>query len=271
MFDTHCHLNFKRFKDKEKDVIDRARSVGVHTIIIPGTDIESSFKALELTKQYDGVYAAVGIHPHHAVEIDQNEIEKIEILLQHEKVVAVGEVGLDRYIYQNTKYKNYGITKDFIEAQKELLLLQIKMAVKYKKSLIFHNREAKDDIIPLLQTQWQSVLEYRSVFHCCEPDEELLFFAKTHNIFIGVDGDVTYDIKKREFIKHIPLNLLVLETDSPYLLPEPLRSQKKYPNEPSSIAIIASYIAEILHMKKEDIGKITTQNARRLFNLPEDK
>jgi len=279
MFDTHCHLNFKRFQGQEKEIIEQARSVGINGIIVPGTDVKSSFKALELAKLYSGVYAAVGIHPHHAQEIylksdnpnTINPLKEIETLLEHEKVVAIGEVGLDRHVYKNTKYKNYEVTNDFIKSQRELLISQIHLALEYKKSIIFHNWEAKNDLIPLLHAHWDTLLEYRAVFHCCEPDEELLQFAKTHHIFIGVDGDVTYDIKKKEFIKHIPLDMLVLETDSPYLLPEPLRSQKKYPNTPSNITLIAEYIADELHISKAEIAEITTQNARKLFNLPEDK
>ena len=105
------------------------------------------------------------------------------------------------------------------------------------------------------------------VFHCCEPDEELLAHAKEHHIFIGVDGDVTYSKKKQEFIKNVPLDMLVLETDSPFLLPEPLRSQKKFPNEPANIAVIAKFITHLCGVNIEDLQRITTDNAHRLFSL----
>ncbi len=114
---------------------------------------------------------------------------------------------------------------------------------------------------------WNDELRYRTVFHCCEPDEELLAYAKEHNFFIGIDGDVTYGGEKAEFAKKIPLEMLVLETDSPFLLPEPLKTQKLYPNTPSNIPLIAQYIADLRGISLSKIAEATTRNAMRLFNL----
>ena len=279
MFDTHCHLNFSRFSGRVQDVIDKAKEIGVTQIVVPGTDIKTSIKALELAKQYEHVYAAVGIHPHHAVEIGPSEsegqlksvISNIEKLLQHEKVIAVGEVGLDKHYYQNTKYADYTISPEFIDLQKELLIAQIKLATQYKKSLILHNREAKKEFLEDMTENWDEKLAYKTVFHCCEADQDLLSFAKEHHIFIGVDGDVTYDFKKQEFVKTIPLDLLVLETDSPYLLPEPLRSKKKFlpagrqvPMN-QSIPLIAQCISEIKGVSINQLIDTATANAKRLF------
>lgn len=273
MFDTHCHLNFSRFSGREQEVIHQAKKIGVTDIVVPGTDINTSIKALEIAKLYDNVYAAVGIHPHHTVEISPSESEgqlksvigNIEKLLQHEKVVAVGEVGLDKHYYNNTKYANYTISPEFINLQRELLVAQIKLAIQYKKSLILHNREAKKEFLEVMTENWDEGLAYKTVFHCCEADQDLLSFAKERHIFIGVDGDVTYDVKKQEFVKTVPLELLVLETDSPYLLPEPLRSQKKYPNEPKNIPLIAQCISEIKGVSINQLIDTATANAKRLF------
>lgn len=273
MFDTHCHLNFSRFSGRIDEVISLARQAGVTDIVVPGTDIETSLKALEIAKQYEGVYAAVGIHPHHSVEVGpadsagwlKSVISNIEKLIQHPKVVAVGEVGLDKHYYQNTKYADYTVSPEFIGLQKELLTAQIKLAIKHRKSLILHNREAKKEFLVVMKENWNDALVNKTVFHCCEADHDLLTFAKEHNIFIGVDGDVTYDLQKQEFIKTIPLDLLVLETDSPYLLPEPLRSQKKFPNEPKNISIIAQYISILKNVSIKRLIEATTVNARRLF------
>lgn len=275
VFDTHCHLNFKRFKDSIPEVIQRAKEAGVTNILIPGTDIETSQKAVEIASQYKGVYAAVGIHPHHAKEIGiknsesgiKNLIDGIELFLSNPKVVAVGEVGIDKFQYPNTKYQSYTVDEQFIEAQKLLFIKQIKLALKYDKSLILHNREAKKDLLPLLTKYWDRKLEGRTVFHCCEPDRELLEFAQKHHIFIGVDGDVTYVKEKAEFIKTIPLEMLVTETDSPYLLPEPLKSQKMYPNEPKNVKHIVGFIAKLLNKSPEYIAKTTTQNSEKLFGF----
>ena len=241
MFDTHCHLNFGAFDGRVGEVVDRAKQSGVNQIVIPGTDVPTSEKAIAIAEQYEGyspersrgIYAAVGIHPHHVFEIfngEKNllpslsfkkELKKIENLLTNPKVVAIGEVGIDRHIYQKTKYPDYKIEEEFVELQKIFLIEQIKLAIKYNKSLILHNREAKKDMLGLLESVWDKKLEGRTVFHCCEPDFELLEFAKKHKMFIGVDGDITYYKEKQEFIKTIPLEMLVFETDSPFLNPEP--------------------------------------------------
>jgi len=274
MFDTHCHLNFKRFKKNVTEVIDRAVDVGVTNIVIPGTDIISSKKAVEIAEKHEGFYAAVGIHPHHAFELitnDElsitNEIDEIETLLTHPKVVAIGEVGMDRHVYEETKYAEYAVDERFLSTQKSLLTSQIQLAVTYNKSLILHNREAKSDLLPIIKKNWDSQLEGRTVFHCCEPDAELLIFAKNHKVFIGVDGDVTYDKAKQDFIRQVPLEMLVVETDSPFILPEPLLSEKKYPNEPANIQLIVREVASLKGETVEKIIELTTENGKSLFGL----
>ncbi len=288
MFDTHCHLNFKAFKKNLDEVVSRAHKSEVKNIVVPGTDVKTSKRGVEIVANLDGVYAAVGIHPHHVYKylsrhpersegshkVDpsvamllQDDITTIESLLSHPKVVAVGEIGLDNHTYENTVYQDYQVDLRFLGLQKELFQKQIDLTIKFKKSLILHNREARDDFLQILREKWVEDLEYRTVFHCCEPDEILLEFAKEHHIFIGVDGDITYSKKKQEFIKKVPLGMLVLETDSPFLLPEPLKSEKKYPNEPANIAVIAKFISQLSGIDIDDFKKNTTNNARRLFSL----
>lgn len=276
MFDTHCHLNFSAFKNNLDQIIQSAHESGVKNILVPGTDVETSIKAVEIANSNEGVYAAVGIHPHHAyefsvmrsalgVEHEMDDISKLEELLKEKKVVAVGEVGIDRHPYEKTKYKDYKIDNDFIGSQKKLLENQIDLALNYDKSLIIHNREAKEDTLAILGKKWDKKLRGKTVFHCCEPDDHLLEYAKEHGIYIGVDGDITYNTIKQEFIKKVPLEALVLETDSPFLLPEPLRSQKKYPNEPKNIKVIAEFIADVLNIQAEKLVEITAENSRKLF------
>lgn len=276
MFDTHCHLNFKAFKNNYDQVIRNANQVGVQGIVIPGTDVETSKKAVEIAEKYDGVYAAVGIHPHHAcVGVGfPDPLLELEKLIAHPKVVAIGEVGLDKHEYRNTKYETYLVDDQFVKSQKEILIGQIKLAIKYEKSLILHNREAKKEMLEILSANWDKQFEEKTVFHCCEPDFvgigrdlSLLNFAIKHQMFIGVDGDVTYSKEKQEFVKKIPLEILVLETDSPYLLPEPLRSQKLYPNKPENIVTIVDYVARLRDQGKELIQKVTTENAKKLFQI----
>ena len=277
--DTHCHLNFKRFNKTREQVIMEAQKKGVEICIIPGTDIVSSQKAVEIAAAYPHIFAAVGVHPHHTVEslklkaqsqkLSQikHDMEELEKMITHPKVVAVGEVGLDRHEYEETKYENYHISEEFMETQKKYFIAQIHLAQKYQKALIIHNRETKKELLEIINKEWSDEMEFHTVFHCSEPDEELLAYAQAHNIFIGVDGDVSYGGEKAAFVKKIPLELLVLETDSPFLLPEPLRAQKLYPNVPGNIPLIAACVAELRGVSVEEVGRATTENAKRLFKL----
>lgn len=271
MFDTHCHLNFSRFKKNVEDVIQRAVDSGVTQMVVPGTDVATSKKAIEVAEKYEGVYAAVGIHPHHVFEFGTedmaSEINLLKELLKHPKAIAVGEVGMDRHIYENTKYAGYQVDKDFIGRQEELFSQQVKLAVMYSKTLIIHNRETKNEVSVIMRKLWDPFLSGRSVFHCCEPDPDLLRFARDHRMFIGVDGDLTYRKDKQDFIKTVPLEMLVLETDSPFLLPEPLKSAKKYPNEPANLNYIVDCLAGLLAEKPESIKNQTSANAQLLFGL----
>lgn len=279
--DTHCHLNFKRFNKVLEVVIKDSQKEGVSAFIVPGTDIISSQKASEIASNNTGVYAAVGIHPHHIYNyIDQKNNGKKEIkelisadlflleaMLQNKKVVAVGEIGLDTYQYTETKYAAYTVTADFLTLQKDLLSKQIQLALKYQKSIILHNRETKKDLLSVLDAVWAEQMRYSTVFHCCEVDDELLKYAQKHDIYIGIDGDVTYGGEKAAFAKKIPLEMIVLETDSPFILPEPLRSQKLYPNTPATIPLIAQRIADIKGIAVKEVARVTTENARKLFGL----
>jgi len=279
--DTHCHLNFNRFSKTRDQVIREAQHQGVGICIVPGTDITSSQKALAIADKYSHIFAAVGIHPHHIYSSQQStttsqrsiahrlrsDMEELEKIIIHPKVVAVGEIGLDRHEYEATKYENYAINEEFMQAQKEYFRSQIRLATKYKKALIIHNRETKKELLTILSEEWAESMRFRTVFHCSEPDEELLTYAQSQNIFIGIDGDVTYGGEKAQFAQKVPLELLVLETDSPFLLPEPLRAQKLYPNTPSNIPLIAQYISNIKGIAGEEVARVTTENAKKLFSL----
>lgn len=287
MFDTHCHLQFGAFEGREEEVLSRARETGITHIVMPGTDVSTSQKAVALAARLDNAYAAVGIHPHHVFEASikgeesnvkyqmsnvQRDIDEIEKLLTEPKVVAVGETGVDRYYYRQTKYANYHIDESFINHQKEALKLQIRLAIKHDKSLILHNREAKQDLFEAVSEAWDSKLEGQTVLHCCEPDPALLAFAREHKMYIGVDGDVTYSQKKQVFHRAVPLEILVLETDSPFLTPLPYRLEldkkgRRPHNEPKNLAVIAAHIAEMHGVSLKEVVEKTTANALRLFRI----
>lgn len=279
--DTHCHLNFKTFFNREIIFIKNAAIWGVKNIVIPATNIPTSKKAVALAKKFSNLYAAVGIHPYHVYQYQKldtnnqnykldikNDLNQIEKLISSDsKVVAIGEIGLDRHYYQKTRYQDYQINKNFINLQKEVFIEQIKLAHRHNKAIIIHNRLAKKDLLEILTDYRQLIADYRSVFHCCEPEEELLSFATKNKIYIGVDGDITYNKKKQEFIKKVPLSLLVLETDSPFLIPEPLKSEKIFPNQPANLKLIAEFIAKLLDVNIEKLAQITTENSKKLFQL----
>lgn len=289
-FDTHAHLNFKRFKKDVDTVIQQIHDADFSGIVIPGTDVDSSIRAVELAENNDGIYAAVGIHPHHSPRgqtksANKDKVTDISGMLSEleniitsqpsvnskKSIVAIGEIGVDRHVYEETKYEDYSVDEDFINEQKELFRRQIVLAKNYNLSVIVHNREAIHDLLPLLHDLWDDNFSGRMVFHCCEPIQELLDFAVAHNIYIGVDGDITYTtdeaLQKRKFIAKIPDELLVLETDSPFLLPEPLRSAKKYPNTPLNIHIVGEFVAQCRNQTIDHVQKITSENAHKLFGI----
>lgn len=282
MFDTHCHINFKAFRKNVDEIVQSAFDAGVTTLLIPGTDVATSQRAIEIARQYNNIYVAAGIHPHHVFELYINtknlpldetqdyisrELKAIEALLVNTRVVAVGEIGLDRHMYIKTKYPKYEVTEEFLALQKAIMLQQLELARTHRKAVVVHNREAATDLLSLLEENWDEAFAGKMVFHCCEPNMDLLEFAKQHHIFIGVDGDITYGEEKVDFIRQVPEELLVLETDAPYLLPEPLRQEKLYPNRPSNIPLIAKHVAAIRGTTVEKLGQITEVNGKQLFGV----
>ncbi len=274
LFDTHTHIQFETFKEKIEEVLKRANQAGVRDIIACGTNLASSKKALELAREFRGIYAAVGIHPHHVFEhfhskTDlRNHLGEIEVMLTDPNVLAVGEVGMDKHEYKKTKYTEYEVHEAFLDLQKDLFGRQINLALKYDKSLILHNRKAVDELLEVLSANWSPKLSGKTVLHFCEADEKLLEFAKDNHIFIGVDGDVTFSKEKQDFVKQIPLELLVLETDSPFIVPEPLRSAGIGINESTNLVLIAEAVARILGISVEEVSDQTFRNSKQLFNLP---
>lgn len=260
MFDTHCHLNVKRFNKSRKEVITQAFNASVTHMMLPGIDLKSSLSALEIASNYPTIYAAVGIHPEKVSAQDyEYQLVQTDALLQtriHE-IHAIGETGLDA-LYQDDAPMDKQITN---------LIEHIHFAKKHQKPLILHSRGTTVELLKILREQWDDSLRGNIVFHCCESDERLLTFAIENKVFIGVDGDITYDQAKQSFIENVPLDLLVLETDSPYLLPEPLKTKKAYPNIPANIAYVAKSVAETTSLPLEKIVTITTENALKLFSI----
>lgn len=259
MFDTHCHLFLPSFENNLDKTIKQARENGVKYFVVPAIDKKTSKDAVFIANHYQGVYAACGVHP--TQDLENMDIDNIsaflqEILTNEKKVVAIGEVGLDYYKYQSPK-----------RVQKAFFKMQIKIATRNDLPVIIHNRHATRDLISLLENQWSPSLSGKIIFHCSQPDEEILDFALKRNSFIGVDGDITYDSQKANFIKRVPLSMLFLETDSPYLTPLPVRGEKKFPNSPKNIKHVAKKVADVKSLPLEKVVKQTTQNAKGVFSI----
>lgn len=252
MIDTHCHLNFEAFEPDVNEVIKRAEQSGVKKFIVPGAKLDSSEKAILLSQQFGNVFSAVGFHPHHIDELDEKAIDRLKFLLKDRKVVAIGEVGLDLH-----NYKNKGVHD--ISLQKTALEKQLDLAVYYNKPCIFHCRDAHEEIDDFLKSY-----KLRGVFHCFTGNLEHLKRVLGMGFYVSFTGNVTYDGSYDLLIKEVPIDRLLLETDSPLLSPVPFRGQR---NEPKNLLIIADYVSKVKNMELNDLLERSTINAGKLFNL----
>ena len=252
LIDTHCHLDFPEFDEDRDEVIRRAKSAGIGYIINIGSSLSGSKKALELSRQYDFIYATIGLHPHEADKFDDEVRASIEKLVREDKVVAIGETGLDYY-------KNYSKT----ENQKALFRYLVQLAKDSGLPLVIHNRQAQDDTLKILN----EVMPMKAVVHCFSGDENFLKKCLDSGFFISFTCNITYKKAKdlRALVKSTPLNRLMLETDAPFLPPEGFRGKR---NEPAYVKFLAEEIARIKEVGFGEVDRITTDNARRFFNLP---
>lgn len=299
LVDTHCHLNFKVFRSRVGQVVERAREAGVEQMIVVGTKLKSSARAVKLAQEHPELFAAVGIHPHHVweyltkaqsqVAVTGEDLEQLlptvldEVvsalseLLSDPHAVAVGEIGLDYHWYEQTLYENKAVTDVYKQWQRAFFVKQVELANQFDRAIVVHNREAVTDLLDLLNKHAYLFDSTRVVLHCCEPDQRLLDWVLAGSQrWLGVDGDVTFDQIKQGFIKAVPLEKLVLETDAPYITPEPDRSKfqqdKSTPYhqrvcEPRHVAVIAQAVADLHGVSINHVAEQTTQNARALFDL----
>ncbi len=251
--DTHAHLFYPNFENDTDEVILRARDSGVDYIIVPATDLENSKQVLELVEKYDFVYGAVGVHPHDTKDWNDSYLEKIEELAGHKKIVAIGEIGLDYFYDFSPKEKQ-------IEAFKS----QIELALKLNKPVIVHNRESDEDMMNIIRSYSESGL--KAQFHCYGSSLENAKELVKLNHFISFTGNITF--KKmdslRNIIENLSLESIMLETDSPFMTPEPFRGKR---NEPANVKIIAEKLAEVHHLTAEDVARVTSYNVFRMFGI----
>lgn len=249
MVDTHCHIYSEYYDDISK-LIDKIKSSGIEKIIVNGCDMKSNLEVLDLVKKYDIVYGAIGFHPTELANVTEKELSFLSEHINDEKIVALGEIGLD-YHYDDTDK----------EKQKTYFKKQLEIAKKNKKPVIVHARDAIHDTYDIM-----SKYDLKGSMHCFSGSLEMAKEFIKLGYSIGIGGVCTYGNAKNiiNVIENIPLEYILLETDSPYLTPVPYRGQT---NIPSNIKIIAKKVAEIKRKSVEEVVKITTENANLLFDF----
>ena len=254
LIDTHCHLDNIQLQEDVDVVIQNALKEGVEAFLIPGADPKDLPKAVALCEKYDEVFFAVGVHPYDCDSFDLDSLEKYS---KHPKCIAVGECGLDYFRLpddEEEKLQN-------IQTQKDIFIAQINFAKKVNKPLIIHIRDASNDSRTLLIEH--NAKEVGGVLHCYNASEHLLMLSD-HNFYFGIGGVITFKNAKKlvEILPKIPLEKILIETDTPYLTPHPYRGTR---NEPKYTNNIAQKISEILNKPLNEVKLLTTNNAKALF------
>ncbi|MCB9249578.1 MAG: YchF/TatD family DNA exonuclease [Ignavibacteriales bacterium] len=253
--DTHAHLYYPNFNGEIEQVIERANMAGVKYILTPGTDLVTSKKAIDLAEKFEGVYAAVGVHPHDTTEWKNSDLDILKDFAKNPKVVAIGEIGLDYYYDFSPK-----------EIQLTAFKAQIELALKLDLPIIVHNRESNDDIMNIIRSFKKTKL--RAQFHCFAGSKEDAKELISMGHYISFTGNITF--KKadnlREVLQSVNLDKVLLETDSPFMTPVPYRGKR---NEPSNIPLIAESISEIKTVSMDDLARNTNYNAFKLFGIGE--
>ena len=255
LFDSHSHYNDEKFDIDREKIIKETLSKGVSNFVVAGYNVEGSKKAIEIVEAYKGLYATAGISPNDVEDIKNNiddNISEIEQIAKNQKVVAIGEIGLDYYWNKENK-----------ELQKEVFIKQIEIANKLNLPIVIHTRDAFIDTIDILK---QNNVNKKGIFHCCPLNMELVKEAVKLGYYISLSGVITFKNAKNveEIINLIPEDKLLIETDSPYLSPEPLRGTR---NNSINVKYVAQRIAEIKNKTIEEIAELTNKNAKKIFNL----
>lgn len=247
-FDSHSHYNDEKFDEDREQILEEIYKAGVTKVIVAGYDINSSKKAVDLSKKYKYIYAICGISPNDIAETEneiEQQIEQIEKIAQSTKVVGIGEIGLDYYWNKENK-----------ELQKKAFINQIKLADKMDLPIIIHTREAVMDTIQILK---ENIPKRKGVFHCCPLNIELVKEGLKLGFYISLAGPITFKNSKNadEIIQMIPLEKMLIETDSPYLAPEPNRGTR---NDSRNLKYLVEKIAQVKQREPEEIARITYNN-----------
>ena len=248
LIDTHCHIYYSEVENAE-EIIKECKKNNI-VMILNGIDKKSNLEVLELSKKYDNVYAAIGYDHSVVNEITDEDLKLLENQLKNEKVVAIGEIGLDYYWIKDNK-----------EKQKELFIKELELAEKYNLPVIIHSRDAVQDVYDILKTR-----NLRGSIHCYSGSTEMAKEFIKIGFNIGIDGPITFknNKKQREMVKNIDINHILVETDSPYLSPEPHRGQR---NDCRNVKYVAQKIADLKGISLEEIAKQTYENAMKIFEI----
>ena len=256
IIDTHAHIDVADYDEDREAVIQRARESGVQYMVNIGCDVESSYRSMELSEQYDFIYATAGVHPHDVKSIDADTYTHLRQLLLHPKVIALGEIGLDYF-------KNYSPQDE----QRTHFRKQIQLAREMNKPIVIHSRDANEDIIAILSEFYpKDPNAHSGIFHCFSGDQELADKALEMGFYISFSGSVTFKKSDglRDVAKTIPADRLFAETDCPYLTPAPHRGKR---NEPAYVNFTAERLAEIRGLRIEDVERTMALNFFELFGI----
>ncbi len=253
LIDSHAHLDMNDFEDDLDKVLERAREGGLTHIITIGIDLDSSIKALDLAKRYDYIYSTVGFHPHNADEATGGMLARLKLLAEEPEVVAWGEIGLDFY-------------RDISSRERQITIFeeQLDLALEAGLPVVIHNRDADREVLDILKRRGKTGL--KGVIHCFSGDYDLAVNFLDLGYYISIPGVVTFKnaARLREVAAGIPLDRMLIETDCPYLSPEPKRGKR---NEPLYVTYTAKKVAELRGINYEELALKTSENALRLFSL----
>lgn len=251
MIDTHAHLDDKRLYKRVGELLERAEQKGVERVINIGISLDSSRKSIELAQNYENVYATVGIHPHDSKNVPKNYIQRLGEMANEEQVIALGEMGLDYF-------KNISPQDNQLRVFKE----QVSLARELGMPVVIHDRDAHEDVLETIQ----EIKGVRGVFHCFSGDWQVAYKVLELGFHISFTGTITFKKagKLKEVVRKTPLDKMMIETDCPYLAPEPFRGKL---NEPAYVRLVGDAVAEEKNMSLEEVAKITTENAVEFFNL----
>ena len=253
LFETHAHYNDEVFKKEElDDILNNCRSVGVDTFVNVGYNKTASIDSIKLSNKYNDFYAAIGVHPHDVDKDTAQDIYDVYNKYDSQKVVAIGEIGLD-----------YVFVKDNKESQKKLFEEQIELSNTLKLPIVIHTRDASLDTYNILK---EKSSEYGTLLHCFKPTDDLMKLVLNKGFYVAFGGNITYkrNASFAEYITKIPLSQIVLETDTPYLSPEPYRGTR---NDSSRLPIVLNKLSEFLKKDKEELAEIVYDNSVRFYRI----